>query len=69
MHSGDYDGGRGPSQPLRQKRKAETDVQRANEIDRDIIEYEADMSMTEEAGCKPPKKINCKKQIICKQVG
>ena len=40
VHSGDYDGGRGPSQLLRQKRKAERDMQRANEIGRDLIDYE-----------------------------
>ena len=72
VHSGNYDGGRGPSQLLRQKRKAERDMLRANEIGRDLVDYEVDMSITptmvhvlaKEAGCEPPKKIITKSKLF-----
>ena len=72
VHSGNYDGGRGPSQLLRQKRKVERDMQRANEIGRDLVDYEVYMSITPtmvhvlaaEAGCEPPKKIITKSKLF-----
>ena len=77
-HSGNYDGCRGPSQPLQQKRKAETNVERANEIGRDIIDYEVDMSktptlvsktdaLTEESGSEPPKRV-VKSKLFASQI-
>ena len=67
---GKYDGGRSPTQPLRQKRKLSKDIQTATQIGHDILDYDVDMTLTPtmvkssnlvdvfhaDGGCKPKKK-------------
>ena len=67
VQSGDYDGGSGPSQHIRLKRKLERDIQLAGRIGRDLVAFDVDMALTptmvsrtsslgEEAGCEPTKR-------------
>ena len=75
VQSGDYDGGSGPSQHIRLKRKLERDIQIAGRIGRDLVDFNVDMALTptmvsrtsslgEEAGCEPPKKITSKTKLF-----
>ena len=42
---GNYDGGRGPSQPVRQKRKLSKEIQTATQIGKDLLDFDVDMSI------------------------
>ena len=70
IQEGNYDGGRDPTQPLRQKRKLSKDIQTATQIGHDILDYDVDMTLTPtmvkssnladvfhaDGGCEPKKK-------------
>ena len=63
---GNYDGGRGPSQPVRQKRKLSKEIRTATQIGKDLLDFDVDMSIAPTmvnsdifktgGGCEPQKR-------------
>ena len=80
VKSGNYDGGRGPSQGMRLKRKANKEVIMANLIGQHFIDYQVDMTITptmaaknnfigDDEGCEPKKKSVQRNKLLTSQLG